>query len=568
MVRILSFLLTPLEMSVFIGRFLVLFYIIAIPAFLGLYVTSMVSAHPKLDALWMEGGVTQYGPAAFWVLLSIFVFPACVSFFHYLLSDAQSYLKNVLFISLWLAPFPIGCFLVAKAARTEFPMAITLMNEKLVLGAVILVIGVSYSVYSMYDSLSEESEHQEAIKTLARRHGVTRDDATLLTDRLGAAFGTRNRHEGRESYEHYVATHLRHFRALRLSVDDYWSFVGIVVGEKNFFNDAALAELERHLSLCAQAGGMDSYLHWLGELKRLGLQDESLGHYFNEVGASGSPKLRLYGRKVEVSLAQCLQEYRIGEFTSVAEYLEFLHAQPTHYMSPDERSKYQAEADRLTHPVLHRMLALGGFYRARALQIAQRSMPREIPPRTDSPPPPNTPVFSPPAPPVIPTTSAVPPPPPPDPGIEAALVPSYYGQPASVMISRRGQIIFNEVKLQNLQTLVMQGHVLTSDHYWCQGMPGWSPVSAYSSVSSSRQVPKAGVDWGEVFKDFFLSWLLYVLGGVFIAGLLGYGNGGMSGVGSAIGGFLGFIILVRPVTFVFRTLFRLVIGKRGMELFR
>lgn len=264
MVRILSFLLTPLEMSVFIGRFLVLFYIIAIPAFLGLYVTSMVSVHPKLDALWMEGGVTQYGPAAFWVLLSIFVFPACVSFFHYLLSDAQSYLKNVLFISLWLAPFPIGCFLVAKAARTEFPMAITLMNEKLVLGAVILVIGVSYSVYSMHDSLSEESEHQEAIKTLARRHGVTRDDATLLTDRLGAAFGTRNRHEGRESYEHYVATHLRHFRALRLSVDDYWSFVGIVVGEKNFFNDAALVELERHLSLCAQAGGMDSYLHWLG----------------------------------------------------------------------------------------------------------------------------------------------------------------------------------------------------------------------------------------------------------------------------------------------------------------
>jgi uncharacterized metal-binding protein len=96
MVRILSFLLTPLEMSVFIGRLLLLFYIIAIPVFLGLYVTSMVSAHPKLDALWMEGGVTQYGPAAFWVLLSIFVFPACVSFFHYLLSDAQSCLKNVL----------------------------------------------------------------------------------------------------------------------------------------------------------------------------------------------------------------------------------------------------------------------------------------------------------------------------------------------------------------------------------------------------------------------------------------------------------------------------------------
>jgi hypothetical protein len=42
----------------------------------------------------------------------------------------------------------------------------------------------------------------------------------------------------------------------------------------------------------------------------------------------------------------------------------------------------------------------------------------------------------------------------------------------------------------------------------------------------------------------------------------------MSGVGSAIGGFLGFIILVRPVTFVFRLLFRLATGKRGMDLFR
>ena len=83
-----------------------------------------------------------------------------------------------------------------------------------------------------------------------------------------------------------------------------------------------------------------------------------------------------------------------------------------------------------------------------------------------------------------------------------------------------------------------------------------------------RRVPEEGVNWGDVFKDFFLSWLLYVLGGTLIAGLIGYGNGGMSGVGSAIGGFLGFIILVRPVTFVFRTLFRLATGKRGMELFR
>ena len=137
-----------------------------------------------------------------------------------------------------------------------------------------------------------------------------------------------------------------------------------------------------------------------------------------------------------------------------------------------------------------------------------------------------------------------------------------------VMISRGGQVILRDIKLQNLPTMVLQGQVLMSDHYWCQGMPGWTSVSTFRAVEAPRVVLEEQFDWGEVFTDFFLSWLLYVLGGVFIAGLLGYGNGGMSGVGSAIGGFLGFIILVRPVTFVFRTLFRLVIGKRGMELFR
>jgi len=93
-------------------------------------------------------------------------------------------------------------------------------------------------------------------------------------------------------------------------------------------------------------------------------------------------------------------------------------------------------------------------------------------------------------------------------------------------------------------------------------------VSTYRSTELPRNVPEATIKWGELFTDLLLSWLLYVLGGVFIAGLLGYGNGGASGVPSAIGRYLGFIIMVRPVIFVFRTMFRLVIGKRGMELFR
>lgn len=555
-------------MSSFIGKSLVSFYVISIPLFLGLYVASMVAAHPKADALWLDGGVTGYGPAAFWTLLLIFVCPFCLSFGHYLFADAESYLGKVLIIDLLMSPWPIGCAIVAKEGRTEFPMAITMMSDKLVLGALICVIGVAYAVYSIYHAISEEEDHQEAVKALARQHGVNQRDAKLIIDQLGAVFGTWNRHEGRGSYEHYVALHFRNFRALRLSAEDYWSFVGAVIGDRNFFKDAALAELEQHVRLCSQSRGKDAYLHFLGELRRLGLRDESLRHYYETADAFGSAHRTFRGAGARVSLAQCLQEYRIGEFTSVEEYRDFLYAQPSHYISAEERSKYQAEADMLTHPVLHRMLELGGFYRARAIRIAQRSMPREAAQPAASHPAHVPSVLSKPAPPFAQPPPAQPPPPPMEPEVGQTADLSHYRQPVSVMISRRGQIVFNEVKLQNLPTLVMQGHVLMSDHYWCQGMPGWSPVSAYTSAGTSRPVPNGGVNWGEVFTDFFLSWLLYVLGGVFIAGLLGYGTGGMSGVGSAIGGFLGFIILVRPVTFVFRTLFRLAIGKRGMELFR
>lgn len=363
-----------------------------------------------------------------------------------------------------------------------------------------------------------------------------------ITSRLSSITNTWNQSQGLQQYDYYVALHFRHFNSLKLSVDDYWSFVCAVVGEKSFFKDAALAELDAHIKMCSRCGGVDSYYHWLSELRRFGLRDKSLEHYFGT-----------YSRSGEVSLDHCLLEYRIGEFTTVTEYLEFLKASPPLYVSAAERAKYQAEAEKMTHPVLHRMLELGGFYRARALQIAQRSFSREFPVARPAP------VSAPSAivdlfPQAVAGTS------------HSDSTPS--SLPSTVMISRRGQIIFNDINLQNLSTMVMQGHVLLTDHYWCSGMAGWSLVSAYRSPDAPRRVPEEGVNWGEVFKDFFLSWLLYVLGGVFIAGLLGYGNGGMSGVGSAIGGFLGFIILVRPVTFVFRTLFRLVIGKRGMELFR
>ena len=363
-----------------------------------------------------------------------------------------------------------------------------------------------------------------------------------MIQRLSGMRKRGNHYNGSHDLDHYVMLHLRLFGSFMSLVDDYWNFVGRAIGEHNFFRDKALVELERHIKYSQEFGGVDPYFDWLEELSRSKFCDKSLEYYFSGTYGHG-----------EVSLTQILIDYRIGEFTNVTEYLEFLKASPPLYVSAAERAKYQAEADKMTHPVLHRMLELGGFYRARALQIAQRSFSREFPvarPAPGSAPSAIVDLF----PQAVAGTS------------HSDSTPS--SRPSTVMISRRGHIIFNDINLQNLSTMVMQGHVLLTDHYWCSGMAGWSLVSAYRSPDAPRRVPEEGVNWGEVFTDFFLSWLLYVLGGVFIAALIGYGNGGMSGAGSAIGGFLGLIILVRPVTFLFRTIFRMAIGKRGKELFR
>jgi hypothetical protein len=236
-----------------------------------------------------------------------------------------------------------------------------------------------------------------------------------------------------------------------------------------------------------------------------------------------------------------LVEFKLGEFSTPDEYLEFVKVSPG-YVSYTEREQFKKELEMMSHPVLLKMFEVGGAHRARALQIVRRSQGAAKAEKARA---------------ILPDVC-----------IAAAPTPPQVAPMDLVMISRGGQIILRDIKLQNLSTMVMQGQVLLTDHYWCSGMAGWSLVSAYRSADAPRHVPEEGVNWGEVFTDFFLSWLLYVLGGVFIAALIGYGNGGMSGAGSAIGGFLGFIIMVRPVTFVFRTIFRLATGKRGAELFR
>lgn len=377
------------------------------------------------------------------------------------------------------------------------------------------------------DASWEETQRKHRAD-LGTRFGLNYTEITQILSGLVERTGVN---QGAIS-EKYLPRHLELFSKAKLSVGAYLSFVEGAVGKDNMHNDNAFVEIDRHLLASASAGGIDHHLAWLEAMKANSLHDRSYGLYFR-----GSIS---YGAK-EISLSEALIEFRIGEFSSPDEYLKFAKDNPV-YVSYQDRQKYEKELEMMGHPVLVKMFELGGAHRARALQIVRRSR--------------NSIDLEP----AKPTALEA--------AISGAPNPPQVCQPDMMMISRAGQIIMRGVSIRDLSKMVMQGEVLSTDHYWCQGMTSWSLVSAYGGDDAKRETPQDAVNWGEVSRDFLLSWMLYIVGGVFIAGLLGYGNGGISGVGSAIGGYLGFIILVRPVTFMFRTFYRLVIGRRGMDLFK
>ncbi len=530
-------------MSAFISRLLVLFYVVFVPLYFGLYAAAMVSSYPNQAALWIEGGASEFGPAAFFALLVLWVFPLLFSFVKYLFAGDSSDLGKVLVICAALSACPVIGMIQAHMWEQKFPVQVLYIKWAQVgffggfftlLLPVFLPVGlIINAVYEIHTLASSKEAERKNIAELSARCRVKADEiAQLMAGLIAYEKGKPYWERKTESVIHsqYLPRHLGLLSQVGLPVAAYLLFVERAVGRENVFNDAAFVELERHIQSFSEAGGMEQHFRWLKAMDSHSLRDESFGLYFS----------RSYASK-RISLSESLVEFKLGEFSTPDEYLEFAKARPD-YVTLSERQPFEKELEMMSHPVLLKMFAVGGAHRARALQIVRRSQNAAK----------------------VETTRAILP----YAGISAAPTPPQVAPMDLVMISRGGQVILRDIRLQNLSTLVMQGQVLLTDHYWCSGMAGWSLVSTYRSADAPRHVPKEGVNWGEVFTDFFLSWLLYVLGGVFIAGLIGYGNGGISGAGSAIGGFLGLIILVRPVTFVFRTLFRLVIGKRGMELFR
>ncbi len=521
-------------MRLFIGRSLVFFYIITLPAFFGLYLASMVNSYPRYDALWFEGGATDYGPAAFFVLSAIYVIPLVVTLCQYLITGYSAFLSRVIGICVWLSPWPIGAAIVADIGKTKFPLAIIWISSKMSFWPVVLVICVAYRVYRLHANVSREAkqhglnlENARRFREIAQRHQVGPDTVRDLFARFCALSAARN-----ETHENILTQHLpQHLRLLsgmRLSVGEYWLFADGTVGCENLFRVGAFDDITRNSQLCLKAGSLNRYFEWLREYQVHRFYDNALVYLFAN---------RSYGL-TQLSLDQAILEYRIGEFTSVEEYLAFKKA-PGSYFGYSDKQRYEKELERITHPILREMFEHGGVFRARVLQILNRANPAGVPASS-------MPVAE---------VAAESSPPPPAPIVEL------------VSVSRSGRVIFRDMPLHYLSAMVMQGQVLPTDHYWCKGMSEWGLISAYVPTGTPAGAPKKEIKWGEVASDFFLSWLLYAIGGSLIAGLIGYGNSGMAGVGSFIGGFLAFIILIRPITFLLGLLFRFAIGKRGTELF-
>lgn len=528
-------------MSAFISRLLVLFYVIFTPLYFGLYVAAMVHAYPKKGALWIEGGATEFGPAAFIVLLILLFIPPVFSLGKYLFAADSSELKKVLVICAVLLAYPILGAIVSHRREEEIPILVLNLGWsqpeffEVISYLLIFFVPISIICNSIYKIHVRASAKVAERRQLAELNAGFRVDTREISQLLAGliAHEIRVNSPGRKAdsviESQYLPSHLALFSKLRLSVDAYLSFVKQAVGRDNIFKEAAFMELDRHIQSISETGGVEAHFRWLEAIHSHELRDESFGLYFPSRS------------REKISLSVALLEFRIGEFSSPSEYLEFAKAQPP-YKPYFDKEPYAKDLEMMGHPVLVKMFEFGGAYRARALQIVRRSWNAGSIGTSQS---------------FVPNAGAM-----------TAPTQPRVSPAGLVMISRGGQVIFNDVRIENLSTMVMQGQVLMTDHYWSSGMYGWAPVSANRSADAPRHAPQEGVNWGEVIMDFFLSWLLYLLVGVFIAVLIGYLNAGVSGVGAAIGGYVGFIIMVRPVTFVFRTLFRLAMGKRGVELFK
>ncbi len=225
-------------------------------------------------------------------------------------------------------------------------------------------------------------------------------------------------------------------------------------------------------------------------------------------------------------LRELLFEYKLGRFTSLPEFEAFRNK----YYS-DSISPYADESARkLTHPLLIKMYNADGALRARAIEISNNKPLATEPTTGSSPPPPTT------------------------------------APNAGLAISRNGQVIMQEVSRQDVQIMLRQGVLLITDYYWAKGMSTWLPLSDLSSQATTPIDKPNERSVGSALLSLLVSWIITVLIGVIILGLIGYGNSGAEGASRLIGTYIGLLIFVRPIFLIVEIISRAIMGKRGVDL--
>ncbi len=219
-------------------------------------------------------------------------------------------------------------------------------------------------------------------------------------------------------------------------------------------------------------------------------------------------------------------EYKLGRFSSPSEYAQFKrkgHSDSLpHHADEDAR--------KLTHPLLIKMYNAGDALRARAIAISNNNFGAAEPVMTNLP-------------------------------------PSPAAQPNSnLTISRNGLVIMQDVPRENIHLMIIQGTLQSTDHYWANGMSNWLPLSNLTVSEPPKEVKAEERNLASALLSLFISWLITVVVGVIILGLVGYGNSGTDGAGRLIGTYIGMLIFVRPIFLVIEIISRAIMGKRGVEL--
>ena len=136
----------------------------------------------------------------------------------------------------------------------------------------------------------------------------------------------------------------------------------------------------------------------------------------------------------------------------------------------------------------------------------------------------------------------------------------------NLSISRNGQVIMTDITVGNVPTLIMQGILQPTDQYWTNGMTNWLPLSSLTySHPHTSPLPKER-NLTSKLLSLLVSWLITVIIGALVLGLVGYGNSGADGAGRLIGTYIGLLLFVRPVFLVIEIITRAIMGKRGIDL--